>query len=140
MRLFQKLWVNLSFSLIVKNTFTYSDLATCFRLSTLLGLIWTVLWNNSRDSWIFPSSRKRSAASKEKHIYRNAIQFICPQFSAIIIHKKDYTQVHGTVFKNTLSPATLKIKFLYSLLNLPCMYKAYSHIPCDSLSCSSIRL
>lgn len=35
--------------------YTYRDLATCFKLSALCGLICTVLWKRSKDSWICPS-------------------------------------------------------------------------------------
>ena len=47
---------------------THRDLATCLRLSALCGLICTVLWNRSRDSWIWPSWRRISAKDKEKEI------------------------------------------------------------------------
>lgn len=44
---------------------THSDLATCLRLSELLGLRMAQLWNSSRDSWILPSRRKISAEATD---------------------------------------------------------------------------
>ena len=52
---------------------TYSDLATCLRLSTLWGLSRVHVWNNSSDSWIRPSCLNIRAVKIQitlKHVYK----------------------------------------------------------------------